>query len=80
MRFLSRCHMIIDIFTFHLKLCFKTGSLRGPEKKSGKFARLPAPPRAAAVVVYARKTETDDEATGNSESLNAPNIINVLQL
>ena len=53
----------------------------GQKKKSGKFARLPAPPSAAAVVVYARKTETDDEAaTGNSESLNAPNIINVQQL
>ena len=71
--------MIIDILSFHLKLPFEMGPLRGPEKKSGKFARLPA---AAAVVVYARKIEieTDDEASGNSESLNAPNIINVRRL
>ena len=60
------------------------GSPAWARKKSGKFARLPAaPPLAAAVVVYARKIETDEEASGNSansESLNAPNIINVQQV
>ena len=67
-------------FDYSPKVRFKMGPLLRPEKKSGKFARLPAPPSAAAAVVYARKIETDDEGSGNSESLNAPNIINVQQL
>ena len=70
-------------FYFSPKALFQNGFPAWARKKNPENLLVflaPAPPRAAAVVVYARKIEeTDDEASGNSGclTLNAPNIINV---